>query len=36
MVPNLLWHPFEEWFADDIDDVRRRLGIPLAEVGRVA
>ncbi len=26
--PNLLWHPYEEWWADDIDEVRARVGIP--------
>ncbi|MFN7147810.1 MAG: Coq4 family protein, partial [Myxococcota bacterium] len=25
--PNLLWHPYEEWWADDLDVVRARVGI---------
>lgn len=34
--PNLLWHPYEEWFADDLDAVRARVGIAPAHVGLAA
>lgn len=36
VCPNLLWHPYEEWWADDIDEVRARVGIPRELVGRAA
>jgi ubiquinone biosynthesis protein Coq4 len=32
--PNLLWHPYEEWFDDDLATVRARVGIPAELVGQ--